>query len=353
MKKLLNTMIFAGILMLAIALVVELCQMYIMPEGAEVHREVQMERRNVGQGSAFDKLNAETLTIPAAVQGSEEELTAIGVETLPIEMEWPDHEGEKPPFYYTTPWLWENKVYRIVGTTSDFVVKCGNNLMWISNYGLAGPVWKSIADREGTLIGVTENYFLFEDNGLVYAVGEGNVLSIDEISEDELATKKEVKPRNLSFGGNVQVNSWDDKIVELTLDRHTLHVKFNVPASKADSIPLASKSYREWYEYTDGRLFFVQDMSSHKEAVFIGGINGITRVMVIPFIGEFEKADSKGIYYIWDDEEYFKSFVPIFYDDYAENYPEVPAEILNYIEFPDEIGSKNDIAISAQGKVPF
>lgn len=338
-------MMVLGILMMLNAFGVVLYKVYITPEGAEVQRE-----------PVFDKQNAETFVIPKVIPGPKDDPIPLGVETPPIDMEWTDHEGERPLFFYHKPqMLWEFEVFRVLGTTADYVVRSGNYMMWVTSYGVTGPVWRVTSYQEGKMVGVTDHYFLFEDDGNIYAVEEGDTLpgvvhSYDDISEQEKASKKDVKPRKLRFGENVQINSLDDEFVELSVEGNWLYIKFNLTAAKNDNIPLTSMEYRKWYRYGDDRIFFVQERSPIKDAVFVGGIDGIGRVIVISFMGEFVKADSRGIYYERSGEIYFMSFIPMYFDEYAEYYTEVPAEFLEYIEFPTEIqGSVNDESERMEG----
>ena len=335
-------MIYVGVVVFLIALVVLLYNMYFAPQAV--------------QEPIFDKQDAKTFAIPEMIPGPGEEPILLGVETPPTEYEYPDHEGEKPLFFYTNPWLWEKQVYRLEDTTSDYVVKCGNFMMWITNWGLTGPVWRVTAYQDGNLVGVTDHFFIFEDDDQWFGVEEGDTLPgvvhrYEDVSMDEQATKKEVESKNLSFGINVQLNSFDDEFVHYSLDRNSLSVEFEWTASKKEVILLSSEENRTWYKIGQ-KKFFVQKRAPYKDAVFIGGIDGIGRVMVLSFIGEFVKADMKGIYYLREGTLYFKSYIPLYINNYAEHYVEIPAKFLDYIEFP-AVGQGNSNDKSRPLKTPL
>lgn len=55
--------------------------------------------------------------------------------------------------------------------------------------GAFGPVWK-ITNHSGTLVGVTDHYFLFEDNGTVYAIESGASWNGAQHKFSELSTDK-------------------------------------------------------------------------------------------------------------------------------------------------------------------
>ena len=75
---------------------------------------------------------------------------------------------------------------------------------------------------------------------------------------------------------------------------------------------ITTNSSIQWMEL-GGRSFFIQETATPftKEAVFIGEIDGIPRVITIFFSGNLIEVNSRGIVYERDGMTYYKSFYPI------------------------------------------
>jgi hypothetical protein len=113
----------------------------------------------------------------------------------------------------------------------------------------------------------------------------------------------------------------------------------------------------EWYQFYDGRLFFVQQTYTNEqpyEAVFVGAFEGEFQAIRIPFNGELRFADTLGIHYTRDNENFFKSYYPVVINGKRE-FPEVPEKvIMGDFDFPAEIwGNYPQNSKSAEIIAPF
>ena len=270
----------------------------------------------------------------------------------------PADPEEMPLFLYTHPENWEEE-YRAKGT-NRYIAHVGEYYMEVSIWGPVGPVWK-FTSYSGVLCGVTDHTFLFDEDGEVLAVEQGSETLCTHLFEKlplaERTSRKDLGlEASVNLEENVQINSLYD--VDYTVvDGTGIWVEMpEATVSKPEMVRIYEKDSVRWYQYRDGRMFFVQKYYgfSPYEAVFYGGINGCMQILHIPFDGEFRRADAYGITYERDGDLYFKPFYRVGING-EMNYIEIPACLRAWgLELPKEImGDSLEDSIEAEMVPPF
>lgn len=269
--------------------------------------------------------------------------------------EW-GKDDKTPLFKYNNPENWD-KVYRLKG--GDFVVLEGEYLMRISLIGREGPVWSYCQTPEfgGEVIGVTDNYFIIQNDEGTFAITDEACIPFDEISEEEKASMKEASKVEVEFTDRVTIDRWlDGKITYNVSDDHSyVDILFTGYERGVDTTLYLWEE--TWYQLESSEhMYFIQtDIDPiAKTAGFIVNMDGIEKLLLIRFDGDFFDANEFGIVYIRDGIKYFKSYYPINVDGY-EVFPEIPVSAFYYgIEFPMVKNLKEyDNSISAERNAPF
>lgn len=297
--------------------------------------------------------------IPEIVPGPEEGPIPLGIpypEDL-LDESW----TSKPLFLYTLPEFapYIKEAYKLEGSDVGYILHVKNYWLEITFKGAYGPVWKFTSFSEGELFGVTPNHFVFQINGKLFYIEQesvkggrkGRYEELPNSEKDYLQHVKEVDGFHMAL--NVQINDFKRADLSFGADGMLEVVFPKTTVSKRAALRVDSP---DWYQFRDGRMFFIHTIdTSHKEAVFVGGIDGIMQVIQIPFRGEFAGADDCGIFYQRGERTYFKSFYPIRVGD-EMLFPEIDGNLLGKegIEFPDELKStSNQESIPAELVAPF
>ena len=250
-------------------------------------------------------------------------------------------EGKDPLFLVTPGELTET--YKIAGSRHS-IIRIDEYLIEVTlNPGVC-PVWSITSYSDGKIIGVTDHCYIFRDGGRVYAVENSNatdgmVHEFDELPLAERESEKAVIPVQVEVPKNVQINSWEWNDLEIQTVKGGVVMSFpRATVSKGTEwVPVEDP---DWYQFYDGRIFFVQQTYTNEpyEAVFVGAFEGNFQAIRIPFNGELRFADTLGIHYTRDNENFFKSYYPVVINGKME-FPEVPEKvfIIGDFDFPAEI----------------
>lgn len=271
------------------------------------------------------KVNANEPEIPV-VQNSGEEPTPVGFQT-DEEVDW--GEEETPKFLYSLDMC--EKFFRVRGI-DKYIIRNGNVYMLISLKGSYGPVWEYTVTELEDIVAITAKHFIFKDEKNVLAIEfeTGNQQHFENLSQEEKDSWHDLKEVQIKPFKSARIDSWTRDYVEWQLiDNATIvHIEFQEDMyERSEDIFLSNQ--KEWYRFSGDRLFFVQSSpgeETEKEAVFIGGMNGAKRAIIIPFEGEFLLANQWGILYTREGKRFFKSYFPLMVSGY-DVYPELPASI--------------------------
>ncbi len=296
--------------------------------------------------------------IPEIVPGPEEGPIPLGI-PYPETVE----DGSKPLFLYTLPEFapYIKEAYKLEESDVGYILHVKEYWIEITFKGAYGPVWKYTSFSEGELFGVTPNHFVFQIDGKLFYIEQESVNGGRKGQYEDLPAEEKDYLQHVSnidgfhMARNVQIEDFKSDSIEFAF-RYDGLLEIRFPEATVSRNAALRADSPEWYQFRDGRMFFVRTIDAfHKEAVFIGGIDGIMQVIQIPFRGEFSGADEFGIYYERRGKTYFKSFYPIRVGDEVL-FPEIDGNLLGKegIEFPDELNStSNQESIPAELAAPF
>ena len=250
-------------------------------------------------------------------------------------------EGKDPLFLVTPGEL--NETYKIAGSRHS-IIRIDEYLIEVTPNPGVCPVWSITSYSDGKIIGVTDHCYIFRDGGRVYAVENSNatdgmVHEFDELPLAERESEKAVIPVQVEVPKNVQINSgeWNDLEIQTVKGGVVMSFPRATVSKGTEWVPVEDP---DWYQFYDGRIFFVQQTYTNEpyEAVFVGAFEGNFQAIRIPFNGELRFADTLGIHYTRDNENFFKSYYPVVINGKME-FPEVPEDvfILGDFDFPAEI----------------